>query len=124
MEENIFRNTKKAQYKESNDNIRIYALNNPKGEAEYVAGEISKLIKSGDYRYNDIAVIAGDIESYHKYIEQAFEKYDLPCFIDHKEDILANKYVDGILAALDVINKDFSHQTVMRFVRLKFMELR
>lgn len=123
VEENIFRNTKKAQYKESNDNIRIYALNNPKGEAEYVAGEISKLIKSGDYRYNDIAVIAGDIESYHKYIEQAFEKYDLPCFIDHKEDILANKYVDGILAALDVINKDFSHQTVMRFVRLKFMEL-
>ena len=48
VEENIFRNTKKAQYKESNDNIRIYALNNPKGEAEYVAGEISKLIKSGD----------------------------------------------------------------------------
>ena len=47
----------------------------------------------------------------------------MPCFIDHKEDILANKYVDGILAVLDVINKDFSHQTVMRFVRLKFMEL-
>ena len=54
------------------------SLSKKRGRACYKKRKniISKLIKSGDYRYNDIAVIAGDIESYHKYIEQAFEKYD------------------------------------------------
>lgn len=113
----------KEKYTKETEAVKVCALSNPKAEAEYVAGEISRLIKNKQYRFNDFAVIAGDIEGYYKYIRQAFIKYDIPCFIDHKEDVLSNKYVDGILAALDVIDKDFSHQAVMRFLRLKFMEL-
>lgn len=117
------RRTGKEKYGKETEAVKVCVLNNPKAEAEYVAGEISRLVKNEKYRFQDVAVIAGDIEGYHKYIRQAFVKYEIPCFIDHKEDILSNKYVDGLLAALDVIEKDFSHQTVMRFVRLKFMDL-
>lgn len=123
IEEHIFRNERNEKYKKETNAVKVCALSNPKAEAEYVAGEISRFIKNKQYRFRDFAVIAGDIEGYHKYIRQAFTKYDIPCFIDHKEDMSSNKYVDGILAALDVIEKDFSHQAVMRFVRLKFMDL-
>lgn len=111
------------KYTKETDAVKVCALSNPKSEVEYVAGEISRFIKNKHYRFQDFAVIAGDIEGYHKYIKQAFVKYEIPCFIDHKEDVLSNKYVDGLLAALDVIEKDFSHQAVMRFIRLKFMDL-
>ncbi len=121
IERNIFR--EQSRYTKDTEAVKICALNSPKMEAEYAAGEISRLIKNKNYRFQDFAVIAGDIEEYHKYIRQAFTKYDIPCFIDHKEDVSSNKYVDGLLAALDVIEKDFSHQAVMRFIRLKFMEL-
>lgn len=114
---------RKEKYNRETEAVKVCALSNPKAEAEYVAGEISRLIKSKQYRFQDFAVITGDIEGYYKYINQAFTKYDIPCFIDHKEDVLSNKYVDGLLAALDVIEKDFSHQAVMRFIRLKFMDL-
>ena len=36
---------------------------------------------------------------------------------------MSNKYVDGILAAIDVINKNFSIQSVMRFLRQNFMDI-
>lgn len=121
VEGHIFQNNDK--FTEETEAIKVCALSNPKAETEYVAGEISRLVKNNKYRFQDFAVIAGDIDGYYKYIQQAFVKYDIPCFIDHKEDVLANKYIDGILAALDVIDKDFSHQAVMRFVRLKFWYL-
>lgn len=121
VESHIFRDQKK--YPRETEAVKVCALSNPKSEAEYVAGEISGLVKNKKYRFHDFAVIAGDMEGYHQYIRQAFAKYDIPCFIDHKEDILSNKYVDGILAALDVIEKDFSHQSVMRFLRLHFMDM-
>ena len=135
VEGNIFRNHAEtvqnrvpgqsipAKYTKKTEAVKICMLSNPKAEAEYVAGEISRCIQNKKYRFQDFAVIAGDIEGYYKYIKQAFIKYDIPCFIDHKENVLANKYVDGILAALDVIEKNFSHQSVMRFIRLKFMDL-
>ncbi len=123
IEKNIFRDAVKEHYEKENDNVQICALNNPKSECEYVASTIAGLIKNEGYRFNDFAVIAADIEGYHKYISQAFEMYEIPCFIDHKEDVLSNKYVDGILAAIDVINRNFSIQSVMRFLRQNFMDI-
>lgn len=123
VQDNVSGHSSTVKYTKKTEAVKICTLSNPKAEAEYVAGEISRRVKNEKYRYYDFAVIAGDIEGYYKYIRQVFIKYGIPCFIDHKEDVLSNKYVDGILAALDVIEKNFSHQSVMRFIRQGIMDL-
>ena len=63
------------------------------------------------------------MEKYHRYLEESLYKNNIPCFIDHKRDISLNPFVAGILAAIDVIYRDFSYDTVMHMLRLDFMDI-
>lgn len=49
-----------------------------------VAEEIRKLIRKERYRYREIGVIVSDMNVYGDYLEQAFETYGIPVFMDHK----------------------------------------
>ena len=122
IEKNIFRNGKTAPVS-AGDSIEIYSAGNAQAEAEFTVKEISKLIVEKGYRYNDIAIITGDMEKYHRYLEEYLYKNNIPCFIDHKRDISLNPFVAGILAAIDVIYRDFSYDTVMHMLRLDFMDI-
>ena len=56
-----------------------------------VAEEIRKLIRKERYRYREIGVIVSDMNVYGDYLEQAFETYGIPVFMDHKRSILCDK---------------------------------
>ena len=123
IEENIFRNKKLEKTENYNDAIEIYSLPNPRSEVAFVVAKISDLIVNKNYRYNDIAIITGDMANYYIYLEEELKKYDIPAFIDHKRDISSNPFVDGIIAVLDVIAMDFSYDAVMRMLRLNLLEI-
>lgn len=123
IERNIFRNKLSEKYKKSCGSVEIYGASSPHSEIEFVAAKISDLVVNKGYRYNDIAIITGNMEGYHRYIEEELNKYSIPAFIDHKRDISSNPFVDGIIATLDVIQKDFSYDTIMHMVRLGFMDI-
>lgn len=118
VEENIFRNQKIYDGEEVCDALQIQCSANPHREVEHVVRRISYYITRKHYRYNDIAVITGDMEGYYRYLEEEFDKYRIPAFIDHKRSILANPFVDGIKAAIEVIEKDFSYDTVIHLLKL------
>lgn len=124
VEKNIFRNKKTEKFSDKCNSIQIMASSNPRTEAEYVAAQILKLVVNKGYRYNDIAVITGDMEGYYRYLEEYFDRYGIPAFIDHKRNISANPFVDGIKAAIEVVEKDFSYETVFHMVkRLGFIDI-
>lgn len=123
VEKNIFRNKKTDKFSGECRSIEIHSASNPREEAEYAASEILKLIVNEGYRYNDIAVITGDMEGYYRYLGECFDKYGIPAFIDHKRNISANPFVDGIKGAIEVVEKDFSYETVFHMVRLGFIDL-
>lgn len=123
LEKNIFRNKIIKKYDKDCQAIEIHSLSNPHAEAEYVAGRISHLVVNQGYRYNDIAVITGDMEGYYRYLEEDFNRYDIPAFIDHKRNISSNPFVDGIKAAIELIEKDFSYESVFHMIRLGFMDI-
>ena len=68
-------------------------------------------------RYRDIAVITGDLPGYGKEIVHQFEQNEIPYFMDDKKNILDNPLVEMIRSALDVVRRDFSYETVFRFLR-------
>lgn len=69
-------------------------------EAEFVAAEIRRLVTREGFRFNDIAVITHDIESYGAVLEAAFERYGVEAFIDRPQTAAGMSLV---LFALDAI---------------------
>lgn len=123
LEENIFRNKKTESFREQCESVEIHICSNPVKEVEYVASKIASLVVEEGYRYNDLAVITGDVEGYYRYVEEIFEKYSIPAFVDHKRNISANPFVEGIRAAIEIVEKDFSYESVFHMLRLGFVDI-
>lgn len=117
LERNLFR-YRRGQYEGPEDgSLELYQGTNPAGEIGYVVHRIQKMVKDDGFRYRDIAVITGDLEGYGKEIAHQFEQQDIPCFMDDKKNILDNPMVELIRSALEVIRKDFTYETVFRYLR-------
>lgn len=116
LEKNIFKFGSKP-FVMSSGNIKIHICGNADNEAEYVAHTIKNLVRSEKIRYKDIAVITADIDTYHRSITENFSKHDIPCFIDNKRSIIANPIVESIRAVLEMINENYSYETVFRYLK-------
>lgn len=117
LERNLFRYRKAQDKGEPEGRIELYQGSNPAGEIGYVAHRIQEMVKAEGYRYREIAVITGDLAGYGKEIAHQFEQQDIPYFMDDKKTILDNPMVELIRSALEVIRKDFSYETVFRYLR-------
>ncbi|HWT26966.1 MAG TPA: 3'-5' exonuclease, partial [Mobilitalea sp.] len=116
LEHNLFRYPYVSFGKEQKD-ITVHAVKNTNAEVSYVVREIKRLIREEGYRYQDIAVVTGDIELYAKTIKRSFSLAHIPCFIDYKKDILNNPFIELIRSAIAVVAEDYSYESVFRYLR-------
>lgn len=116
LESELFRLGQK-KYKEKQQNIRIYVSRNPREEVEFAAQRIRALVRKRGYRYQDIAVIVSDMNLYADDIERIFARYEIPVFMDYKRSLLLNSFVEYIRSLLAMIEKNFSYESVFRFLR-------
>lgn len=116
LEQNILRYPKR-EYQEETDRIRIREASDPSDEIRYVTAEILRLIRTGQYRYRDFAVIAGDLPEYGRECRRQFEAEKIPYFLDQKKPVLENPLVEFIRSAVDMTVKGFSYESVFRFLR-------
>jgi len=119
LEQNLFRTTYKKFHEQSED-IQLVQASNPKEEVVFVAREINRLVREHDYRYKDIAVVTGNIEAYRVYAEELFAKYRIPCFIDATSEIAFSPFIEAIRALLQIIDSNYSYESIMRFMRTGF----
>ena len=122
MEENLFRRKIKA-YDERTKDISIYELKNPKEEMLYVAREINRLVREEGYRYKEIAVVSGAVETYGNYVKSIFGKYHIPYFLDQTKEVIFHPFIEFIRATLEIVTHDFSHESVFRFLRCGFVDI-
>lgn len=115
LEHNLFRYEKES-YESEQDSIYIHVAKNPKEEAFAVVGEIRALVRKSGYRYRDIGLIASSMDAYGDYLEEAFESYGIPVFMDHKRSILLNPYVEYIRSLLNMVEQNFTYDSVFRFL--------
>lgn len=119
LEKNIYR-SKVLAYERAPEHIRLIQLKEPSNEADFAGGEILRLVREEGYRFRDIAIVAGSVENYEHTIEKVFKDMEIPFFIDSKKSILGNALVEFIRAALDMIYRDFSYESVFRYLRTGF----
>lgn len=116
LERNIFRYPYKI-YNEEKSDIHIHTAPNIRKEVINLSDNIINLIKENNYRYREIAVVTGDLDGYEKIISRCFKEYDIPFFIDKKKDILSNPLVEFIRAAISIINKGYTYETIFRYLK-------
>ena len=75
------------------------------------------MMREDRYRLRDIGVIVSDMDVYADHLKQAFIKYDIPFFMDHKRSILLNSFVEYIRSVLHMAEQSFSYESVFRFLR-------
>lgn len=122
MEQNIFRRKHRISKAECK-NIKVTSLQSPRDEMIYAARRINELIQKEGYRYKDIAIVSGDVNSYSNYVAEVFDKYNIPYFIDTTKEVLFHPFIEFIRAALEIIRYDFSISSVVRFLRCGFCDI-
>ena len=116
MEQNLFRSSYQRKFGQTEE-IQIYSLKNPKEELTWAARKINDLVQNQGYRYRDIAVVSGDVETYGNYVEQVYSKYKIPYFLDQTKDVLFHPFIEFVRACIEVIRSDFSYNAVIRLLR-------
>lgn len=116
LEQNLFRYSGRV-FSGSQDSLSIHMAKNPYEECKFAGREIKRLVREKGMRYKEIAVVTGDIGTYSHYIENSFGDFDIPCFIDHKRSVLQNPFIEFIRAVLELLEKDYSYETMFRYLR-------
>ena len=97
--------------------IEIFKARTPAQEIEGAASYIHRLVQNEGVRYREIAVITGDLTGYGYEIANRFQAENIPYFMDNKKSIMENVMVEFIRAALEAVEKDFSYESVFRFLK-------
>lgn len=116
LEQNLFR-FNKNRYVGDPESLLIYEGANPKEEISYITGEIMRLTANGEFRYRDIAVVTGDMETYGDIAANIFAQNDIACFIDNKRSIMGNPFVEFLRSALETVEKGYSYESVFRYLK-------
>ncbi len=122
MEQNLFRKTYQRKHGKIEE-IQMFSLKNPKEELVWAARKINELVQKEGYRYRDIAVVSGDVETYGNYVEQVCRKYQIPYFLDTTKEVLFHPFIEFICAILEVISNDFSYHAMMRLLRSGYLDI-
>lgn len=122
LESNIYKVGYDIYEKNTND-IKLFLATNPYSELEQVAKTIYKLVSSGGIKYSDISIITKNIDSVSSITKAIFSKYNIPIFIDEKEELSNNIFIKYILAILDIFAKGWTHETVFNYIKTGFCDI-
>lgn len=97
--------------------VRIVAATNPQAELEFVAREITRLVRDQGLRYRDITVEARDLAEYAEMLPLVFRDYGIPFFLDRKASLSHHPLAELIRSALDVVLTGWSFEPVFRYLK-------
>lgn len=119
LERNLFRYPT-LRYSDAPGHIRIYRASNITEEITDTFQRISMLISARGYRYRDIAIVVGDMESYADGISRTAESLGIPVYMDYSRSVLMSPFIEAILSAYDVLKSDYSCESIIRHMRTGF----
>ncbi len=116
LEQNIFSNENNI-YDGENKDVFVTKTKNVYEEAEYVAKTIIDLTREQNLRYRDISVIFRDADEYNEVIEEVFERYEIPLFVDNRESAQNLNLFKLVFFALSAICKKFDSESIISLVK-------
>ena len=122
LEENIYNNYYK-KFNNDNKYIKLFIAKTPYTEIEYVAENITKLVREENIKYNEIAIITKNIENINNIAKAIFSKYNVPIFIDEKTEITENIIIKYVLSILEIFSSNWNTEAVFNYIKSDFLEI-
>lgn len=120
-EKYVFANIKE-KYNAPVESIRLFCAKNICDEADNVALNVSRLLRSG-YRARDIAVICRDMDKYERELSFSFQKYNVPYFDDERQNISSQPLIMFVRFLFRIIIYSFRSEDVFSFLKTGLTEL-
>ncbi len=116
--------TRPPRTEKADDTLRIYRADTMYDEADFVAAEIRRLVTSGGYSLNDIAVMTHDIDGFGMILEAAFSRYGVEAFTDRPRPASSMSLVLSVLDALDAASGRVPDtEKILKYLRSPFSPL-
>ena len=96
--------------------VSVTECSDPYRESEAVANTVLSLLHQG-YRRREIAVIAGNMDSYRGVIDAVFEKADIPYFMSENTELLSEPLISLILSAFAIRLKNWRTDDVIAYLK-------
>ncbi len=103
--------------RENDGSILLYALQNRKAEAAFIAADIARRVRCEGFRYGKIAVVTGDVEGYGERLLAECTAVGVPAFLDNKRKLFHNPCIALIRAVLQNVLTGFSFDAVFRYLK-------
>ncbi len=110
-------------YADKCEKVELIQASNRRGEVEKIARKILTDIRENKLRFKEISIILRDFEDYEPLIKSVFSNYEIPYFIDKKEDIHYHPLVELLRAVLEIILSNWSYESVFRFLKTDLVGL-
>lgn len=101
----------------SADNVSIYRANGIIDECNYVASNISKLLRKG-IKAQRIAVICRDMDKYQNELQYAFKKYNIPFFNDERQSISYQPLIRFVLFLFRIVQFSYRSDDIFSLLKL------
>ena len=86
-------------------------------EVEAMATSIEETVRRENLRYQDIGIILTNPENYRDIVYKVFSEAGIPYFFDDPASLLDSPYAELMRAALEAVDRNFSFDAVLRFLR-------
>ena len=117
---NIFTTDNTPKIKSQNIEINLYP--NIYEEIKVVSKKIVKYIEKG-YRYNDFAILTGNIDEYKYPISKIFLEYNIPNHIDFKYKLSSNFLVKYIIKLLEFASFGYKKEILFELLKSGFVNI-
>ena len=98
--------------------VELLQLRDIKQELTFTAEKIHQMVRNDEsLHYRDFAVVCPDSTSYRYFVKQIFDAQGIPVFLDERQEALFNPLTEFVDAALDMVKRRLSYESVMRFLR-------
>ena len=104
--------------------ISVTACANPEAEGVFAARELLKFVRrDASHRFRDCAVLVRNLEAYHQPLARIFRRYEIPFFLDRRENVAHHPLAELTRSALRVVANDWQHDDWFAALKAGFTPL-
>lgn len=103
--------------------VELYCADSIYSEVENTAASINRFVRLNGWRFSDVAVITADMELYSPIIEEVFETYDIPIFMDKRKEIIFSSPIKAFLFLISMADKTYSTYEILAYAKTGFSDI-
>ena len=103
--------------------VELFQATGCRGEVEWAAARILRLVREEGLRFRDIGVTARNYGAYRDLIETIFPRYGVPVFSSVMTDILEKPVLALVTAALETVAGGYAYEDIFRYLKTGLTDL-